>query len=117
MIRVKVINCSNMVPNLFEERLRQYSGQFHPVVPFEKSDKVLLLDFTDRNTELTDKLLKDTNLFTKYINGKLEAAGAKYGIGGYAEHRTIYKRSEMFNAAPPQGGSGRGTALACARCQ
>src|SRR5205085_1597269 len=34
-----------------------------------------------------------------YINGKLQHADAKYGIGGYNEHRTIYSRSHMFDAS------------------
>ncbi len=78
--------------------LRKYSNEFHPVVPFERADKLLLLDFTEKNQELTAETLEKTNLFIKYINSKLEAAGVKYGIGGYGEHRTIYSRSRMFDS-------------------
>jgi peptidoglycan LD-endopeptidase LytH len=87
-----------MTANIFEERLKQSRYDFHPVVPFEKSKKLLLLDFTDMNTELTEKVLKNTHLFTQYINEKLGTSGAKYGIGGYDEHRTIYSRSSVFDA-------------------
>jgi peptidoglycan LD-endopeptidase LytH len=72
---------------------------FHPVVPFNSDkDRLLLLDFSEKNTDLIDSLLLDTTKFSQYIHNKLEAAHAHYGIGGYAEHRTIYKRSNLFNA-------------------
>lgn len=73
---------------------------FHPVVSFEpQKDKLLPLDFTAANTELTDAVLKDTQLFSRYINNQLANAGARYGIGGYNEHRTIYSRSTVFDSA------------------
>jgi len=84
----------------FEDWLKQHADEFHRVVPFETGDKLLLLDFTDKNQELNAELLENTNLFIKYINSKLEAAGAKYGIGGYGEHRTIYSRSKIFGPSP-----------------
>ena len=72
---------------------------FHKVVPFNPAgDRLLPLDFTENNTDLTDAILLNTTKFSHYIHSKLDAAKAKYGIGGYAEHRTIYKRSELFNA-------------------
>jgi murein DD-endopeptidase MepM/ murein hydrolase activator NlpD len=81
-----------------EINLRKYSGEFAPVVPFEKSDKLLLLDFTEENKELTAEILNNTDLFIQYINTKLKSANARYGIGGYGEHRTIYSRSRVFDA-------------------
>jgi murein DD-endopeptidase MepM/ murein hydrolase activator NlpD len=91
-----------MTAKIFEERLKQYNGKFNPVVPYEKGDRLLLMDFTGRNTELTDEILTDTPLFTHYINSKLQASGAKYGIGGYNEHRTIYRRSKVFEGQEPR---------------
>lgn len=85
--------------------LRKYSNEFHPVVPFEKKDTLLMLDFTEKNKELNAETLENTNLFIKYINSMLEGAGARYGIGGYGEHRTIYSRSKVFDA--PDGGEAR----------
>jgi murein DD-endopeptidase MepM/ murein hydrolase activator NlpD len=87
-----------MATNNFEERLKQHQGPFHPVVPLEAGDKLLLMDFTDKNTSLDDETLANTELFTSWINNKLEAAGARYGIGGYNEHRTIYSRSGLFGS-------------------
>ena len=80
-----------------EEWLKEHAGLFHPVVPFKNSDKLLMMDFTAANTELTQAILADTNLFIQYINRKLDSAVATYGIGGYNEHRTIYSRSHVFD--------------------
>lgn len=88
-----------MPPFTLTSLLKKHKDFFHPVVPFDPATQCLLaMDFTAANTELTDAMLKNTGLFTSYINGKLNAAGAVYGIGGYGEHRTIYSRSEVFNA-------------------
>lgn len=83
----------------FEERLKNHSKEFSPVIPFDKGDRLLLFDFTENNKELNAEILENTELFTKYINSKLTAAGANYGIGGYNEHRSIYSRSKVFDAA------------------
>ncbi|MGQ0740308.1 MAG: peptidoglycan DD-metalloendopeptidase family protein [Bacteroidota bacterium] len=78
------------------QQLQAFS--FHPVVPFDKAnDKLLLLDFTSDNTQLTDGLLNSTSLFSVYINKQLEKADARYGIGGYDEHRTVYRFSSVFD--------------------
>ena len=84
----------------FEEWLTQHRSEFAPVVPLEKTDKMLRMDFTAANTELTEEVLKDTNQFIRYVNEKLQKAGAKYGVGGYNEHRTIYTRSGLFGPSP-----------------
>lgn len=89
----------------FEEWLKQYKDEFHPVVPFENGDKLLLLDFTEKNNELNAEILENTNLFIQYINSKLQSVAARYGIGGYKEHRTIYSRSKVFDSA--DGGEAR----------
>ncbi|WP_316770647.1 peptidoglycan DD-metalloendopeptidase family protein [Pedobacter frigiditerrae] len=68
------------------------------VVDFNPSnDKILPLDFTASNTELTNEILADTDLFSNWVNEKLTKNDAKYGIGGYNEHRTIYSRSIHFD--------------------
>src|SRR5687767_6965321 len=71
---------------------------FHKVVPFNAAkDNLFLFDFTDNNTDLTDTILSDTKNFSEYLTDKLIAANARFGIGGYAEHRTIYRRSALFD--------------------
>jgi len=77
--------------------LKENASCFSPVVPFVPGkDKLLKLDFTDANSDLTNTIVQETVLFTQYIRQKLEHAGARYGIGGYAEHRTVYSRSKLF---------------------
>jgi murein DD-endopeptidase MepM/ murein hydrolase activator NlpD len=89
----------NQLINILEKHQRE----FHAVVPFDGlKDNLLLLDFTDNNKELTDEILGDTNTFSAYIDNKLRSSNCKFGIGGYAEHRTMYSRSKHFD--PPTSG-------------
>src|SRR5882672_2158867 len=82
--------------------LEKNAGDFHPVIPFDPSrDKLLLLDLTETNKELTSDILSDTNKFSHFINNQLTKAGARYAIGGYGEHRTVYSRSKVFDAKEP----------------
>jgi very-short-patch-repair endonuclease len=59
------------------------------------------MDFTEKNEELTDEILGDTARFTEWVNNKLQENKARFGIGGYNEHRTIYSRSKVFDGKPP----------------
>lgn len=78
--------------------LQKNQKQFHPVVPFNAAkEKLMTLDFTANNTELTDGILNDTIQFIHWVDEKLADAGARYGIGGYAEHRTVYRISKVFD--------------------
>jgi len=70
---------------------------FHPVVDFDPAtEKLYRFNFTESNTTLGASEVADTTQFTDYINRTLKAQGAKYGIGGYSENRTLYRRSELF---------------------
>ena len=99
--------------------LAKHSIEYHVVVPFNAAtDKLLHLNFTNTNTVLTAFILNDTILFSQYINNLLDstentgavndhlsspfragASWAKYGVGGYNEHRTVYARSSVFDDA------------------
>lgn len=81
----------------FEERLREKRREFHPVVPFGSGDGLLLMDFTANNSDLTPEILGNTEVFSEWVDEKLASSKVRYGIGGYAEHRTIYSRSEHFD--------------------
>jgi peptidoglycan LD-endopeptidase LytH len=71
----------------------------HPVVAFQPDeDRLLKLDFTEANKELTTEVIENVELFSEYIQKQLSNASATYGIGGYAEHRTLYSRSTVFDA-------------------
>ena len=84
------------------EALKKNVREFHPVVPFTAAKDILCkLDFTENNHELKDDILNDTVKFSEYINRKLTNKSARYGIGGYAEHRTLYRYSKVFDAEKP----------------
>ncbi|WP_113651579.1 peptidoglycan DD-metalloendopeptidase family protein [Pedobacter namyangjuensis] len=73
-------------------------NKIEKVVDFDPvADKLLPLDFTANNTELTDEILGDTEVFSEWVDEKISNSGARYGIGGYNEHRTIYSRSQHFD--------------------
>ncbi|CAN5809721.1 hypothetical protein BH11BAC3_BH11BAC3_21510 [soil metagenome] len=79
--------------------LQKNTNNFHSVVDFNQdTDKICSLDFTSGNKELTSEIINDTSRFSKYVDTKLAAANALYGIGGYKENRILYRRSDLFNA-------------------
>jgi len=81
-----------------EQALAKHQQFYELVVPFDRNkDKLLSLDLTESNTEVTEDMLEDVSHFTHYISDKLAAAGARYAIGGYGEHRGIYARSPVFD--------------------
>ncbi len=82
---------------MITELLKKHHASFAPVVPFDWSkNDFLRLDFTQQNTELELVKLQNSQLFSDYVFGKLRAAHASVGVGGYNEHRTIYRRSAHF---------------------
>src|ERR1044071_3158250 len=78
--------------------LKKHQPEFHPIVSFDPAEeKLLALDLTANNKELSHDILDHINEFIDYINQKLNNTGAKFGIGGYAEHRTVYSQSKVFD--------------------
>ena len=74
--------------------------EFASIVPFDPSkDKLIAFDLSESNSELNETITGDTSSFIKWVNEKLKQAGARYGIGGYAEHRGLYSFSRVFDAA------------------
>jgi murein DD-endopeptidase MepM/ murein hydrolase activator NlpD len=70
------------------------------LLPFNfQKEPYLLLDFSATNPDLSTLDLTNTATFTDYIFGKLRAANVRVGVGGYNEHRVIYRRSEHFNTS------------------
>lgn len=73
------------------------SIEFFPVVGEALIESnTLKLDFSPANKELEKVDLRNTQVFNDYVFKQLSAQNKKYGIGGYFEHRAIYRRSEMF---------------------
>jgi murein DD-endopeptidase MepM/ murein hydrolase activator NlpD len=83
----------------FYKVIQEHRSSFHPVISFDPGrDRLIALDFTESNQTLTAGMIENTDRFCQYINDELENAGATFGIGGYAEHRTIYSRSRVFDS-------------------
>lgn len=57
------------------------------------------LDFSLANVDLDRLDLADTAAFDMYVMHQIKNSGSKYGIGGYLEHRSIYRRSTVFARA------------------
>lgn len=78
--------------------LKQRQSFFHPVVPFNPSkEKLVKFDLTADNTSLTNAILESPLLFSNWVNVQLQQANARYAIGGYNEHRTVYSKSRVFD--------------------
>jgi peptidoglycan LD-endopeptidase LytH len=85
---------------LLTTALNRHSAGFHPVVPFDPAKDCLhLFDLTENNKGLIAVDIADTERFAAYINRSLREQGARYGFGGYGEHRTLYARSRHFDSA------------------
>ena len=75
------------------------------LLPFDfRKDPFLILDFSATNPDLTPEAqqrtsldLTNTAVFSDYVFGKMSTAGALVGVGGYNEHRVIYRRSKHFS--------------------
>ena len=80
--------------------LQKYKPTYHPIIKFdEEKDSFFPFNFTATNTEITKELIGNTSLFTEWVNTKLANEKATFGIGGYNENRTLYSRSNLFDAA------------------
>ena len=70
------------------------------LLPFDfQKEPYLVFDFSATNPDLASLDLTDTANFTAYVFTKLRAVGVKVGVGGYNEHRVIYRRSSHFNSS------------------
>ncbi|WP_345252721.1 peptidoglycan DD-metalloendopeptidase family protein [Flaviaesturariibacter amylovorans] len=71
--------------------------ELHPVVPLAPGDALLRMNLTAGNAHLNTATFSSTGLFSAWVEDLLHRKEARYGIGGYGEHRTIYARSEYFD--------------------
>jgi len=80
-----------------KDLLKANKEQFNQVVEFDPAnDKLIKIDFTENNKELTNDILENEDEFVHYLFRLLNDKGARYAIGGYDEHRSLYKRSSVF---------------------
>ena len=74
---------------------------FAPIILTEKPFRKL--DFTAANTDLPTLDLTDTEAFSGYVFGTLLDNNSCVGVGGYDEHRIIYRRSAHFGDYAGEG--------------
>lgn len=85
---------------MLSKLLKKCRPTFHPVVPLsQQHEKVVALNLSATNTNLTPEIFGDTTLFSAFIDDQLHQADARYGIGGYLENRNVYTRSRVFDSA------------------
>ncbi|MEP6513936.1 MAG: peptidoglycan DD-metalloendopeptidase family protein, partial [Parafilimonas sp.] len=83
--------------------LKAHAKDFHKIVDFDEAkENILYFDFSDKNTELEQLDVTNTKKFSAYISDKLKASNAKFGIGGYNENRSLYKKSKLFHLESPK---------------
>lgn len=81
------------------EYIRQHPEAVNKVVEFDTGvTRFYQFHFTAANTALSAIDIADTDTFSRWVDQQLYAHDCRYGIGGYMEHRTIYYRSELFDA-------------------
>jgi len=81
------------------ERLKMNTHRFHPVVHFNPDkERLIQLDFTEKNRDLKEINPGNTEMFCQYINNVLQHSGATFGFGGYNELRVLYSCSDIFNS-------------------
>jgi murein DD-endopeptidase MepM/ murein hydrolase activator NlpD len=86
----------------FEEWLRSGAEEVFPIMHLNQTETWLALDLSVENQELQGERITDTISMGAYIQTKMQEAGAKYGVGGYNEHRALYARSEVFSGEEPR---------------
>jgi murein DD-endopeptidase MepM/ murein hydrolase activator NlpD len=83
---------------LLQNYIQSHPNEISRVVDFNTAtDHLYHFNFTASNTGLIAEDFEDTDRFSKWVTKKLTESNARYGVGGYMEHRTIYSRSEHFN--------------------
>lgn len=86
-----------------ERILQRYRTQPAPVVDFNPAtDRLFPFNFSASNPALNKPMIADTAHLSKYVTDTLQAAGCRYGIGGYNEDRILYQRSELFESGEPR---------------
>ena len=79
--------------------LKKNKEVYHPVVSFDpEADRIVSLDLTSANKELSEEIINRTDLFSAFIQNHLSAHRARYAVGGYGELRTMYSRSKVFDS-------------------
>jgi murein DD-endopeptidase MepM/ murein hydrolase activator NlpD len=80
----------------FQTLIKNNNIRGENIVPFHPdTDRIKSLNLSDTNPLLTPDVFNHTKRFAGFIEEHLQ--GARYGIGGYMENRTVYSRSRVFD--------------------
>jgi peptidoglycan LD-endopeptidase LytH len=80
--------------------LQHHQTSFHPVIQVDpETDRLLQMDFTSANPDLSTELITYTPHFSWYVEQLLKKNQCRYGIGGYNEERILYRRSPHFGGS------------------
>lgn len=84
---------------MLREILHKATDEFTPVVDSEFSQRdYFAIDMSGSNKDLTMDLLKNPALHHQYLQEVLHKHSAKVAYGGYLEKRSLYDRSDYFQA-------------------
>ena len=83
---------------MLENILLNHRDEFSQVVPFNPgTDRIIAMDLSRNNPGFNESVYLETDTFSAYIKNLLKDNHALYGIGGYREHRMMYRRSSLFD--------------------
>lgn len=77
--------------------IKKYAPKASLIYPEMNKSNSIIMDFSVNNQRLKKVDLTNTLVFNNYVESILSESKALYGIGGYKEHREIYKRSNHFD--------------------
>jgi hypothetical protein len=77
--------------------IEKHQSEFAPVIEWDPAkERIMPLDLTTGNKDLTQEVMEDTTAFTLYITSLLQQRKCRFAVGGYDELRTMYARSPLF---------------------
>jgi hypothetical protein len=78
--------------------LQKHAHDYHAVVPLDRqTDKIVSIDLSKSNTFFNESVFSAPGIFSAFIENERMKNKATYLIGGYKEHREMYKRSILFD--------------------
>ncbi len=78
--------------------IKKHQPFLKPIVRLNKGERLITLDLSTQNGNISSDLMADVNSLSTYINQQITNSGAAFGIGGYLENRKLYQHSPLFNA-------------------
>lgn len=77
--------------------LQKHAHDYHRVVSWNENDKIAALDLSASNKDFTEAIYNEPKNFVSFIDQQRQFHHARYLIGGYREHRDMYRRSNLFD--------------------